>query len=79
MLQVLSDANEKDGVFCIAGVAFGIDRAKSAEKAWRALYGGRVAHMASLLRTVQPTTKVNGCSRPLGRHWPGECDRLQPV
>lgn len=48
MLQVFSDASENEGVFCVAGVAFGIDRAKSAEKAWKALYCGRVAHMTDL-------------------------------
>lgn len=55
MLRAYMDASKlNSGVFCVAGVAFGLGRAKKAERAWRELYGNmpdgspRYGHMTDL-------------------------------
>jgi len=49
MLRAYFDASQRNsGVFSVAGVAFGVDRAKKADSAWRAAFDGRRLHMADL-------------------------------
>lgn len=49
MLKAFVDASLlRSGVFCVAGLAFGLDRAKKAHKEWVALYGHRHGHMTDL-------------------------------
>src|SRR5690349_5266340 len=36
------------GTFCVAGLAYGADSAKKAEREWRALFGSRICHMTDL-------------------------------
>jgi hypothetical protein len=49
MLRAYSDASHlPSGVFCVAAVGFGIERAKLAEKEWADLYGHRHGHMTDL-------------------------------
>jgi hypothetical protein len=49
MLRAYFDASSRTtGVYCVAGIAFGIDRAKKAEREWRKLFGSRRCHMTDL-------------------------------
>lgn len=49
MLRTFIDASTRESeVFCVACVAFGADRAKKAERAWRALMGDRIAHLTDM-------------------------------
>ncbi len=49
MLRAYSDAsNLETGTFCVAAIAFGEDRAKKAERAWRGLMGERIAHITDM-------------------------------
>lgn len=49
VLRAYFDASARTtGVYCVAGVAFGLDRAKKAERAWRELFGARRCHMTDL-------------------------------
>lgn len=49
MLAAYFDASARQsGVFSVAGVAFGIDRAKKAEREWRSIFGDRRCHMTDL-------------------------------
>ncbi|GIK86562.1 MAG: hypothetical protein BroJett026_20430 [Betaproteobacteria bacterium] len=49
MLRAYFDASQRDsGVFSVAGVAFGVDRAKKADREWRSAFDGRRLHMADL-------------------------------
>lgn len=49
MLSAYLDASTRtSGIFCVAGLAFGRDSAKKADRAWRTLFGGRICHMADL-------------------------------
>lgn len=49
MLQAYMDASEKpSGVFCVAGLAFGPDRAKKAAREWAGLWGQTSCHMTDL-------------------------------
>lgn len=44
-LRACIDAGTQDGTFCVAGVAFGYDRAVKANQEWRRLMKGRTFHM----------------------------------
>jgi hypothetical protein len=50
MLKSYFDASSRSdtGVFCVAGVAFGIDRAKKFEREMRSLFGQRRCHMTDM-------------------------------
>ena len=49
MLRACFDASEREsGVFCVAGVAFGVDRARKADREWSTAFDGRRLHMADL-------------------------------
>ena len=49
MLRAYFDASRLDnGILAIAGIAFGLDRAKSAERALRLIFGERYCHMTDL-------------------------------
>jgi len=49
VLRAFLDASRRDsGVLCVAGFAFGIDRAKKAEREWRAALSGKRCHMTDL-------------------------------
>lgn len=50
MLIAYCDASvrEKSKVFCVAGLAFGPDRAKKLDREWRKLFGAKVCHMTDL-------------------------------
>lgn len=48
MLRAYMDASTQERVLAVAGVGFGVDRAKKAEREWRALFGDRVCHMTDL-------------------------------
>jgi hypothetical protein len=49
MLRAYFDASRRtSGVSCVAGVAFGIDRAKKAERQWRSIFGDAGCHMTEL-------------------------------
>jgi hypothetical protein len=50
VLRAYFDASKmpKTGTFCVAGIAYGRDRAKKAEGAWRRLFGNRICHMTDL-------------------------------
>lgn len=47
-LRACIDAGTQDGIFCVAGVAFGYDRAVKANHEWRRLMKGRTFHMTDL-------------------------------
>lgn len=47
-LRACVDAGEQDGVFCVAAVAFGYDRAVKANRQWERLMKGRTFHMTDL-------------------------------
>jgi hypothetical protein len=66
MLRAYLDASEMGGVYCVAGVAFGYDRAIKAERKWRELYQDRYGHMTDLHARQG---EFNGISRE-------EADRL---
>lgn len=48
MLRAYLDASDMGGVYCVAGVAFGYDRAIKAERKWTELYGDRYGHLTDL-------------------------------
>lgn len=49
MLRAYFDASRRQsGVSCVAGVAFGLDRAKKAEREWRSIFGAQGCHMTDL-------------------------------
>jgi hypothetical protein len=49
LLAAYFDASRMEsGVFCVGGFAFGRDRAKKAERAWRRLWGDTICRMADL-------------------------------
>ncbi len=49
LLEAYFDASERDGgVFCVAGFAFGGDRAKKATSEWQRLWGETQCHMTDL-------------------------------
>lgn len=49
MLQAFMDASLREsGVYCVAAFAFGRDRAKKADRKWRALWGDELCHMTDL-------------------------------
>ena len=49
MLRAFFDASTRaTGAYTVAGLAFGADRAKKAERAWRSLMGARIAHLTDL-------------------------------
>jgi hypothetical protein len=49
MLRAYFDASQREsGVFSVAGVAFGVDRARKADREWRLAFDGRRLHMADL-------------------------------
>jgi hypothetical protein len=50
LLSAYFDASRMDdsGVFCVGGFAFGPDRAKKAERAWRDLWGDTICRMSDL-------------------------------
>lgn len=47
-LRACIDAGTQDGTFCVAGVAFGHDRAVKANREWQRLLKGRTFHMTDL-------------------------------
>lgn len=47
-LRAYVDASQQGSVFSVAGFAFGLDRAKKAQREWRTLHGDRVLHMTDL-------------------------------
>ena len=49
MLEAYFDASEREsGIFCVAGFAFGHDRAKKATRDWKWLWGDTQCHMTDL-------------------------------
>lgn len=50
MLSAYCDASvrAKSGIFCVAGLAFGVDRAKKIDREWRRLFGTKICHMTDL-------------------------------
>jgi hypothetical protein len=49
MLRAYFDASTKaTGTFCVAGIAYGSDSAKKAEREWRSLFGNRICHMTDM-------------------------------
>ena len=50
MLKAYFDASSRteSGVFCVAGVAFGVDRAKKVERQLKKVFGQRRCHMTDL-------------------------------
>lgn len=49
VLRAYFDASRRQsGVSCVAGVAFGIDRAKKAEREWHRIFGAQGCHMTDL-------------------------------
>ncbi len=49
MLRSYLDASQRDsGIYCVAAVAFGLDRAKKANREWSAIFGDRPFHMTDL-------------------------------
>jgi hypothetical protein len=49
LLKAFFDAGERNkGTFCVAGLAFGKDSLKKAEREWRKVYGKRIGHMTDL-------------------------------
>lgn len=49
MLRAFIDASTRESdIFCVAGIAFGADRARKAERAWRSLMGERIAHLTDM-------------------------------
>src|SRR4029079_7456776 len=47
-LRACIDAGEQEGVFAVAAVAFGYDRAVKANREWERLLKGRTFHMTDL-------------------------------
>src|SRR5688500_4824697 len=47
-LRACIDAGAQQGVFCVAAVAFGYDRARKANNKWSRLMKGRTFHMTDL-------------------------------
>ncbi|HYT15400.1 MAG TPA: hypothetical protein VEL80_03320, partial [Burkholderiales bacterium] len=50
VLRAFFDASTRreTDTFCVAGFAFGGDRAKKAEREWRTLMGDRIGHLTDL-------------------------------
>ena len=68
LLAAYFDASRMDsGVFCVAGFAFGRDRAKKAERAWRALWGNTICHMADLHTRKKGSVFADWTSEQAGR------------
>jgi len=47
-LRAYFDGSVQNGVFSVAGFAFGLDQAKKASREWNKLHNGRVLHMTDL-------------------------------
>lgn len=52
VLEAYFDASKRDGNFCVAGYAFGLDDAKKATRDWKRLWGSTQCHMTDLSATT---------------------------